>query len=52
MVAASFFIDTDAGKIAAIVGLSFLTVQAIQNRLWNLVFLNIASIIGYLYAYL
>jgi len=50
MVAAPFFIDTDAGKIAAIIGLSLLTVQSIENRLYNLIFLNIASIIGYLYA--
>lgn len=50
MVAAPFFIDTDAGKIAAIIGLSLLTVQSIENRLYNLIFLNIASIMGYLYA--
>ena len=50
MALAPFAIDTDAGKLAAIAGLVLLTVQAIDGRLWNLVFLNIAGIIGYTYA--
>ena len=50
MALAPFAIDTDAGKLAAIAGLVLLTVQAIDGRLWNLVFLNIAGIIGYSYA--
>ena len=46
------FIDTDAGKLAAIAGLSLLTVQAIDLRLYNLIALNSFSILGYLYALL
>jgi len=47
---APFAIDTDAGKLAAIAGLVLLTVQALDIRAWNLVFLNLAGIIGYTYA--
>ena len=50
MALAPFAIDTDAGKLAAIGGLTLLTLQAIDGKLWNLVFLNIAGIIGYSYA--
>jgi len=50
MALAPFAIDTDAGKLAAIAGLALLTLQAIDGKLWNLVFLNIAGIIGYSYA--
>lgn len=50
MALAPFAIDTDAGKLAAIGGLTLLTLQAIDARLWNLVFLNIAGILGYSYA--
>ena len=52
MALAPFAIDTDAGKLAAIFGLSLLTLQAIDAKLHNLVFLNIAGIIGYSYALL
>ena len=47
---APFAIDTDAGKLAAIAGLLLLTVQALDIRAYNLVFLNLAGIIGYSYA--
>ncbi len=50
MALAPFAIDTDAGKLAAIGGLTLLTLQAIDGKLWNLVFLNIAGILGYSYA--
>ena len=50
MALAPFAIDTDAGKLAAIAGLVLLTVQALDIRAWNLVFLNLAGIIGYTYA--
>ena len=50
MALAPFAIDTDAGKLAAIGGLTLLTLQALDIRAWNLVFLNIAGIIGYTYA--
>ena len=47
---APFAIDTDAGKLAAIAGLLLLTIQALDIRAYNLVFLNLAGIIGYSYA--
>jgi hypothetical protein len=50
MAGAPFIIDTDAGKILAIVGLALLSVQAIDNKLWNLLLLNLAGIGGYTYA--
>ena len=50
MALAPFAIDTDAGKLAAIAGLTLLTIQAVDIRAWNLVFLNLAGIVGYSYA--
>ena len=50
MMAAPFIIDTDAGKLLAIAGLSLLTLQAIATRCYNLVLLNIVGIGGYIYA--
>ena len=41
MMLAPFIIDTTAGKMLAIVGLSMLTLQAIKGKLWNLVALNL-----------
>ena len=52
MAGAPFIIDTDAGKIIAIAGLLMLTQQAADGKLWNLVLLNLAGIIGYSYALL
>lgn len=52
MAGAPFIIDTDAGKLAAIVGLVLLTIQALDIRAMNLVLLNLAGIIGYSYALL
>lgn len=50
MCAASFQIDSDAGKMVAIAGLVLLTLQAIANRCYNLVLLNAVSIGGFSYA--
>ena len=50
MMAAPFIIDTDAGKLLAIAGLSLLTLQAIATRCYNLVLLNIVGMGGYIYA--
>ena len=44
---APFFITYTWGQVVAITGLALLTRQAIINRTWNLVFLNITGIIGY-----
>jgi hypothetical protein len=50
MCAASFQIDSDAGKMVAIAGLVLLTLQATANRCYNLVLLNAVSIGGFSYA--
>jgi hypothetical protein len=50
MCAAPFFIDTDGGKITAVIGLTLLTVQAYDGRLYHLIALNIISAGGFLYA--
>lgn len=50
MMAAPFIIDTSAGKWLAVTGLVLLTLQAIANRCYNLVLLNVVGIGGYLYA--
>ena len=50
MVAAPFIIDTPTGKGMAITGLALLTVEAYNNRAWNLVALNIVSIGGFGYS--
>ena len=50
MAGAPFIIDTDAGKILAIAGLTLLSVQAIDSKLYNLLLLNLAGIGGYTYA--
>ena len=46
LVIAPPFIDSDAGKIISIIGLALLTIQAIDKRLYNLVFLNLAASLG------
>jgi len=50
LVIAPPFIDSDVGKIISIIGLALLTIQAIDKRLYNLVFLNLAASMGYAYA--
>lgn len=50
MCAATFQIDTDVGKIGAMGGLFLLSLQALDNRCYNLVLLNTVSIGGFLYA--
>lgn len=50
MVAASFLMADDIGKILAIVGLTLLNIEAIFNRAINLISLNTLSIAGFIYA--
>ena len=47
MVAASFLMPSMLGFYLAILGLSLLTGQAYEQKNYNLIFLNIASIIGF-----
>ena len=47
MVAASFNMARPLGLKMALVGLSLLTVQAYDNETYNLIVLNLSSIIGF-----
>jgi len=47
MVAASFKMGQPLGLKMAIVGLSLLTIQAYSNETYNLLTLNLCSIIGF-----
>jgi len=47
---APFIIDSDEGKILAIIGLALLCLQAWVKSCYNLVILNITGIGGYIYA--
>lgn len=46
---APFIIDSLAGKLLAIFGLSAVIPQTIQKRAFNLTLLNVVGIIGYLF---
>jgi hypothetical protein len=48
--AAPFIIDSDLGKVLAMLGLALLCLQAYTKSCYNLIFLNITGIIGYSYA--
>lgn len=50
MVASTFKINTTAGKLIAMAGLTLLTVQAIELQAWNLIILNTLSTGGYWFA--
>ena len=47
MVAASFAMPNLLGFYLAVLGLSLLTGQAYEQKNYNLIFLNVASIIGF-----
>jgi hypothetical protein len=50
LVAAPFLINYSSGKLLAMTGLALLTLQAYRLRAFNLVFLNMAGILGYSYS--
>lgn len=52
MVSASFLINHPEGKLLAIIGLSFLTVQSWENKTHNLTLLNIVSMVGFVFSLL
>lgn len=52
MCVAPFIIATPQGKLLAIVGLAFLTVQALDLKAYNLIFLNAVGIAGYTFSML
>ena len=47
---APFIIDTPAGKMLAMLGLTLLCLQAAEKSCYNLLILNTIGIIGYTYA--
>ena len=47
---APFLINFWYGKMLAILGLALLTVQAVHNKMLNLVLLNVVGIIGYFWS--
>ena len=50
MVAAPFIIDTQGGKMLACFGLALLSFQAYKMRAFNLLLLNLAGIVGYIWS--
>ena len=50
MMFAPFLINFWYGKMLAILGLALLTVQAVHNKMLNLVLLNVVGIIGYFWS--
>ena len=49
---APFLINFWYGKMLAILGLALLTVQAVHNKMLNLILLNVVGIIGYFWSLL
>ena len=52
MMVAPFLINFWYGKLLAVIGLALLTVQAVHNKMLNLILLNVVGIIGYLWSLL
>ena len=51
MMAAPFLINLPVGKGLAIAGLALLTVQAYENKMLNLIALNLVGIVGYIWSF-
>ena len=52
MVSDSFLINHHEGKLLAIIGVSFLTVQSWKSKTHNLTLLNSVSIVGFVFSLL
>ena len=50
MMISPYFINTEIGKVGMIMGLSLLTIQTQKTKQYNLSFLNVVAIFGYLYS--
>jgi len=50
MMISPYFINTQIGKVGMIIGLSLLTIQTQKTKQYNLSFLNVVAIFGYLYS--
>ena len=50
MMISPYFINTQIGKVGMIMGLSLITIQTQKTKQYNLSFLNVVAIFGYLYS--
>jgi len=50
MMVSPYFINTQIGKVGMIIGLSLLTIQTQKTKQYNLSFLNIVAVFGYLFS--
>tara|TARA_Y100001937_G_scaffold77180_1_gene104705 strand:+ start:58 stop:276 length:219 start_codon:yes stop_codon:yes gene_type:complete len=50
MMISPYFINTEIGKVGMIMGLSLITIQTQKTKQYNLSFLNVVAIFGYLYS--
>jgi len=52
MMVSPYLINLQIGKIGMVVGLSLLTIQTQKTKQYNLSFLNVVAVVGYLYSFL
>ena len=52
MMVSPYLINLQIGKLGMVVGLSLLTIQTQKTKQYNLSFLNIVAVVGYLYSFL
>ena len=52
MMVSPYFINTQIGKVGMIIGLSLLTIQTQKTKQYNLSFLNVVAVFGYLFSLL
>ena len=50
MMISPYFINTQIGKVGMIIGLSLLTIQTQKTKQYNLSFLNVVAVFGYLFS--
>ena len=50
MMISPYFINTQIGKVGMIIGLSLLTIQTQKTKQYNLSFLNLVAVFGYLFS--
>ena len=50
MMVSPYFINTQIGKVGMIIGLSLLTIQTQKTKQYNLSFLNVVAVFGYLFS--
>ena len=50
MMISPYFINTEIGKVGMIMGLSLITIQTQKTKQYNLSFLNVVAVFGYLFS--